>query len=122
VDLVPLDPSKREYVCLAAVVALALDLLACQPSVRVLGQYTRRIANETPESPRLRNLKPGQELELVREFLTAIRRCTPAMLLTRENSMSSKNGRTNKLDCPDAFDPKKAAAIELNEIVSIVLY
>lgn len=115
---VPLKRDSLKFSCVAAVVGMALDLIESKASFGALRSYTLRLAAEIRDVPRLRNLKHGEESGLVQEFLAAIRASTPHILITQENGMGTKNGRTNKLDCPSQFDPKRAAVFELNDKVS----
>jgi hypothetical protein len=120
--LVRVKPESLKFTCVAAAVGMALDLLQTRPSLRALGLYTLKVADISSHIPRLRNLKNGGEVKVVQEFIAALRASFPHVLITQENGMRAKNARTNKLDCPDTFDPKKAAVLELNNKVCKPMY
>ncbi|KFA79505.1 hypothetical protein S40288_05367 [Stachybotrys chartarum IBT 40288] len=89
----PLKGDSLKFICVAAVVAMALDLLESRASFRAL----------------------CEERELAQEFPASIRASIPHVVVSQENGMGTKNGRTNKLDCPSLFDPKRVAVLELND-------
>ncbi|KAJ4417538.1 hypothetical protein N0V82_006097 [Gnomoniopsis sp. IMI 355080] len=113
-DFALLAPGSAVFNCTAAVVSMALDMLECRASVLVLKDITRQIRDLNPLNVELRNIGEAQIEPKIRDFLASIRKSFPHVLVTDENCMVYKNGRTTKRDCTGAFNPKTAAVIELN--------
>ncbi len=115
----PLAPHSAFLECSASVISLAIDLLRCDSGVFALRLLTRRVIQLSQDLPDLRNLKEEEIEPKIREYLASIRRSFPRVLISKRYGMSGKNGRTNKMDCSGAFEPKAAAAIEINQIVGV---
>ena len=117
--ILPTDPADRmKFMCIAAALSLALDLLSSVPSKSALRLYTYELAKEYPQQAQLRGMDHARATRFVESFLQTIRANPPEILVTARNSMRNKNGRTTKSDCQGNFDAKAAAVIELNDVVS----
>lgn len=121
-DFALLGPESSLFNCTAAVVSMALDMLESRASFFVLKDITRQIIAANQANVELRNITESQIEPKIREFLASIRRSFPHIVVSDENCMVYKNGRTKKRDCTGAFIPKTAAVIELNHTVSRFLF
>ncbi|KAK0714434.1 hypothetical protein B0T21DRAFT_375880 [Apiosordaria backusii] len=110
-----LQPGNTLFNCAASVAGLALDMLEHPQSIRVLKIIANHVIGVSQHIPALRNMTDSDVEATVMNYLRAIRRSFPNVLISDECGMANKNGRTTKQNCPNTFEPKLACIIEINE-------
>ncbi|KAK4173892.1 hypothetical protein QBC36DRAFT_348386 [Triangularia setosa] len=110
-----LGPENTLFRCAASVAGLALDMLEHPQSIRVLKITANHVISVSQHIPALRNMTDANIEAMVMNYLRAIRRSFPNVVISDECGMANKNGRTTKQNCADAFEPKRACVIEINE-------
>ncbi|KAK4244760.1 hypothetical protein C7999DRAFT_43634 [Corynascus novoguineensis] len=110
-------PSEAIFDCVASVISLAVDILECTPSVSILLSIMKQVKIHRKDVLWLQNLDSSGLNDAVYQYLSQIRASFPHVLVSDKFGMQTKNGRTNKRNCKEAFDPKAAAAIELNAML-----
>ncbi|KAK4198319.1 hypothetical protein QBC40DRAFT_284039 [Triangularia verruculosa] len=114
-----LQPGNTLFMCAASVASLALDMLEQEQSIRVLKMIANNIIEVSQHIPEIRNMTASDINAAVMDYLRSIRRSFPLVVISDDNGMANKNGRTTKLNCPDTFDPKRACIVEINETLMI---